>query len=93
MAPQVRLAMNGASWAICGSVDDEPTCMHTTISRSLAAAHDRAPSSRRRRGSSGRPRGSGFSEKAKAVTPLAAIRSISLAASGGSHIGISISGM
>ena len=37
-APQVRLAMNGASGAIWGSCDDEPTCMHTTISRSLAAA-------------------------------------------------------
>ena len=30
--------MNGASGEICGTVDDEPTCMHTTISRSLAAA-------------------------------------------------------
>ena len=41
----------------------------------------------------GSPMGAGFSENAKAVTPLAAMRSISLAASGGSHIGISISGM
>ena len=37
--------------------------------------------------------GAGFSENANAVTPLAPIRSISLAASAGSHIGISISGM
>ena len=41
----------------------------------------------------GRPSGAGFSEKAKAVAPLAAMRSISLAARCGSHIGISISGM
>ncbi len=38
MAPHVRLAMNGESGAICGSCDDEPTCMDTTISSSLAAA-------------------------------------------------------
>ena len=41
----------------------------------------------------GSPMGAGFSEKANAVTPLAAIRSISLAAKGGSHIGISMRGM
>ena len=41
----------------------------------------------------GRPSGAGFSEKAKAVTPLAAIRSISFAASAGSHMGINIRGM
>ena len=35
-APQVRLAMNGASLAICGRVDDDPTCMQTTISSSFA---------------------------------------------------------
>ena len=32
-------------------------------------------------------------EKAKAVTPLAAMRSISLAARGGSHMGINMRGM
>ena len=37
-APHARLAMNGASGAIVGTCDDEPTCMHTTISRSAAAA-------------------------------------------------------
>ena len=30
--------MNGESGAIVGTCDDEPTCMHTTISRSFAAA-------------------------------------------------------
>ena len=30
--------MNGESGAIVGTCDDDPTCMHTTISRSLAAA-------------------------------------------------------
>ena len=38
LAPQARLAMNGESGAIVGTCDDEPTCMHTTISRSDAAA-------------------------------------------------------
>ena len=41
----------------------------------------------------GSPSGAGFSEKQKAVAPFAAQRSISSAASGGSHIGISINGM
>jgi hypothetical protein len=41
----------------------------------------------------GSPNGSGFSENAKVVTPLAAIRSISFAASFGSDMGMSISGM
>ena len=41
----------------------------------------------------GSPSGAGFSEKQKAVAPFAAQRSISSAASGGSHIGISVSGM
>ena len=35
-APQVRLAMNGASGAIWGICDDEPTCMLATIPSSLA---------------------------------------------------------
>ena len=38
IAPHARLAMNGESGAICGTCDDEPTCIDTTISRSLAAA-------------------------------------------------------
>ena len=36
-APQVSDASCGACEEICGIVDDEPTCMHTTISRSFAA--------------------------------------------------------
>ena len=38
IAPHVRLAMNGASGAIWGTCDDEPTCIDTIISRSFAAA-------------------------------------------------------
>ena len=38
IAPQARLAMNGESGAICGTCDDEPTCMQATMPRSEAAA-------------------------------------------------------
>ena len=38
IAPKVRLARPGASLEITGIVDDEPTCMHTTICVSCAAA-------------------------------------------------------
>ena len=41
----------------------------------------------------GRPRGSGFSENANEVEPIAAQRSISFTASWGSHSGINVSGM
>ena len=84
--------MNGESGAIWGTCDDDPTCMEATMPVSFAVA---MTGSQYRSGSwiVGRPSGAGFSEKAKAVTPFAAIRSISLAASAGSHMGISISGM
>ncbi len=84
--------MNGASGEMAGRVDDEPTCMHTTISRSFAAA---ITGSQNPSGSwmVGRPSGAGFSEKQNAVEPFAAHRSISLAASVGSHIGMSVIGM
>jgi hypothetical protein len=36
-APNVRFASPGASLEMVGMVDDEPTCMHTTIWRSWAA--------------------------------------------------------
>ena len=38
IAPQVRFAMNGESGRDLRHCDDEPTCMHTTISSSFAAA-------------------------------------------------------
>ena len=37
-APKVRLASPGASDEITGIVDDDPTCMHTTVCVSCAAA-------------------------------------------------------
>ena len=37
-APHARLAMNGASGAIFGTCDEDPTCMHATICNSEAAA-------------------------------------------------------
>src|ERR1035441_6026814 len=92
IAPKVRLARPGASEEMTGMVDDDPTCMHTTLPVSWAAA---MTGSQYRFGSwiVGSPSGSGFSENAKAVAPLAAHRSISLAAAGGSHRGIIIRGM
>ena len=36
IAPQARLAMKGESGAIWGTCDEEPTCMHATISSSDA---------------------------------------------------------
>ena len=45
--------MNGESGAIVGTCDDDPTCMHTTISRSLRGRHHRVPVAGRGRGWSG----------------------------------------
>ena len=86
------LAIGAASGISAGIRDDEPTCMHTTTSASLAASNT---------GSQyplmsnivGRPSGAGFSEKARARAPFAAQRSISAAAATGSHSGMSIIGM
>ena len=38
IAPQARLAMNGESGAICGTWDEDPTCIDATIPSSLAVA-------------------------------------------------------
>lgn len=82
----------GASGEILGIVDDDPTCIDATMPTSLAVAITRSQN-RFLSLIVGRPRGAGFSEKANAVTPLAAIRSISPAANLGSHFGISMRGM
>src|SRR6516165_4190226 len=80
----------GASRDENGSVDDEPTCMHTVVPVSLQAANI---------GSQwpvwmlGRSRRVGSSEKHTARTPRAALRWISLAASSISHNGMRQSGM
>src|SRR3989440_11088609 len=80
----------GASFDDAGSVDDEPTCMHTVVPVLLQAANI---------GSQypvwmlGRSSLVGSSEKHTARTPRAAFRSISLAASSTSHSGMMQSGM
>src|SRR5215211_7999893 len=73
-APKVRFASPGASDEITGIVDDDPTCMETTSSRSCAAA---STGSQYRLGSwiVGSPSGSGFSENATDVAPFDAQRS------------------
>src|SRR4051794_35866740 len=92
MAPQVMLARRGELLLMAGRVDDDPTCMQMTISLSCAAA---ITGSQYPEGSwmVGRPSGSGFSENANDLAPLAAHRSSSLAAAWGSHSGVMTSGM
>ncbi len=83
--------MNGASGDVLGMRDEEPMCMHTTVSVSSHAA---------KRGSQwwlfectdGNPSGCGFSEKVMAWLPLPAQRRTSAAASAGSHKGTIVSG-
>src|SRR5262245_42909593 len=80
----------GASFDEKGSLDEEPTCMHTVVPVSLHAANI---------GSQwpvwmlGRSRRVGNSEKHTARTPRAALRSISFTASSTSHSGMMQSGM
>src|SRR5687767_3677651 len=80
----------GASFDENGSVDDEPTCMHTVVPVSLHAWN---------MGSQwpvwmlGRSSFVGSSEKHTARTPRSALRWISLAASCGSHSGMIANGM
>src|ERR671916_3148477 len=82
--------MNGASGDVAGIRDDEPMCMHTTVSVSWQAA---------KKGShwpvwiDGRPSGCGFSEKATAWLPPAGDRRTPAAASSGAHNGIIVRGM
>src|SRR6516165_175494 len=80
----------GASFDDAGSLDDEPTCMHTVVPVSLHAANI---------GSQwpvwmlGRLRRVGSSEKHTARTPRAALRWISLTASSTSQSGMMQSGI
>src|SRR4029453_8798446 len=86
----VELTMNGASGVVPGIFEDEPMCMHSTVSVSTHAAN---------RGShspewiEGRPRGYGFSENGMAGHPLAAQGLTPSRASCGSHSGTMASGM
>ena len=80
----------GASRDENGSLDDDPTCMHTVVPVSAHAANI---------GSQwpvwmlGRSRRVGSSEKHTALTPRAALRSISATASPTSHSGMMQQGM
>src|SRR5271165_6003168 len=89
---RVELMMNGASGAVVGIDDDDPMCMHTTVSVSVAASNTGCqwPSLS---WMEGRPRGTGFSGKVMAKLPLAAHRRISAAARAGSHNGTRVRGM
>ena len=93
VAPNDMLASVGASLQIAGSVDDEPTCMHTTISCRLGGAEHRVPVApgvvdRRQ------PERLGVLARTRTrARPRAALRSISAAAATGSHSGMIISGM
>ena len=82
--------MNGASGEVAGIRDDEPMCMHTTVSVSWQAVKN---GSQCPLWIDGRPSGCGFSEKATAWLPRSAQRRTSAAASSASHSGIIVSGM
>src|SRR5690242_10123630 len=80
----------GASAEENGSVDDEPTCMHSTVPVSLQACNI---GSQYPVWTLGRSSFVGSSEKHTARTPRAALRSISFAASCTFHNGMIASGM
>src|SRR5689334_21157469 len=80
----------GASFDENGSVDDEPTCMHTVVPVSL---HIWNIGSQCPLWMLGRSSFVGSSEKHTARTPRSALRLISVAASCGSHNGMMHSGM
>ena len=72
------------------SLDDEPMCRHTTSPVSATAAHSGSQWSVNTDGS---PSEVGFSEKATARAPIAAVRRTSSAAAAGSQSGTTIRGM
>src|SRR5689334_17189493 len=80
----------GASREENGSVDDDPTCMHTVVPVSL---HVWNIGSQWPVWMLGKSRRVGSSEKHTARTPRAALRSISFAASSTSHNGMMHNGM
>jgi hypothetical protein len=86
----VELTMNGASGVVPGIFEDEPMCMHSTVSVSTQAANSGSHSPE---WIDGRPRGYGFSENVMAWHPCAAQRRTSSAARRGSHSGTMARGM
>jgi hypothetical protein len=86
----VELMMNGASGEVPGMRDDDPMCMHTTVSVSWHAANI---GSHLPEWIDGNPSGYGFSENVMAWLPLAAQRRTSSAARSASHSGTMVSGM
>ena len=88
----VELMMNGASGDVLGIRDDEPMCMHTTVSVSSQARNTGAQLSDAS-WMEGSPSGYGFSGKVMAKLPLSAQRWISAAASSASHSGTMVSGI
>src|SRR6186997_1912662 len=81
--------MNGASPDVAGMRDDEPMCMHTTVSVSTQAWKN---GSQKPEWMLGSPRWGGISEKQTAWLPLAALRRTSAAARSASHSGTMIRG-
>ena len=86
----VEPTAGGASAEVEGIFDDEPMCMLTVTPVSAQAAKNGSHSPEWIDGS---PRKGGISEKQVAVTPRAALRRISSAASCASHSGMMMSGM
>src|SRR5579884_1284906 len=89
---RVEEMMNGASGAVEGILDDEPMCMHTTVSVSEQAWKN-GSQNRPLSWIEGSPRGWGFSGKVTACEPLSAQRRTSAAAAAGSHSGTMVRGM
>src|ERR1700730_8057836 len=92
MYVRVELTPAGASGDVDGIFDDEPMCMHTTVSVSAQAAKNGSqyPSES---WTEGRPRNGGISVKHTACPPRPALRRTSAAASRASQSGISGSGI
>ena len=83
-APSAMVTLGGASVDTCAPRDDEPTCEHSTVSVSHAAANS---GSQKSEWIDGICSASGFSENVTACTPLSARRWISPAASSASNSG------
>ena len=75
----VAATAGGASGEVAGICDDEPMCMHTTVSVSCAGREERVPVAAVDR--LGRPSCGGISLKQTARTPRSALRRTSAAAS------------
>src|SRR4051794_38718191 len=86
----VAATATGASPDVAGICDDEPMCMHTTVLVSWHAVKNGSHSPLWMLGS---PSLGGISLKHTALTPRAALRRTSSAASWASHSGMRVSGI